>query len=105
MFVRQLSGYTANVSSNSWRFDATPTFDNGYNSKDVENQGRVDEALEVLAESRFPNRLGTIKNIPDGRVCVYKISKSSRLSYNVSFATKTIQLIRVCDHKTVYGKD
>jgi hypothetical protein len=105
MFVRLLSGSTADAPSNQWKFEATPTFDNGYNSKSAEDQHRVDEALLVLAESRFPNRLGEIKDTPDGHVCVYDITRSSRLSYNVSFPTRTIQLVRVCDHKTVYGKD
>jgi len=105
MFVRLLSGSTVDAPSNQWKFKATSTFDNGYSSKSVEDQHRVDEALLVLSESSFPNRLGEIKNTPDGRVCVYDISRSSRLSYDVSFLTQTIQLIRVCDHKTVYGKD
>lgn len=103
--MKLLSGFTANAKNDSWAFDATPTFKNGYDAKDSENQHRVDEALSMLGKSKFPNRLGEIKSTPDGRVCVYDIGLKYRMSYRVSFPNRTIQLIRVCDHKTVYGKD
>jgi hypothetical protein len=103
-----LSGFTATAASDQWTLEFTQTFIDNYNSKDSENQHRVDEALSVLAGSKWPNKLGQIKELPaafGGRVCVYDISRSSRLSYNVFFETKTIQCVRVCDHKTVQGKD
>ena len=109
--VMLLSGFTssaASAPSNEWKLEFTPTFIDNYNSKDPENQHRVDQALLVLATSKWPHKLGHIKELPTafgGKVCVYDISKSSRLSYNVFFAAKTIQCVRVCDHKTVQGKD
>lgn len=103
--MRPLTGSTANVPSSSWELEVTPTFDNGYAAKDSENQRRVDEALAMLTVSKYPHRLGEIKNTPDGRVCVYDIGFKYRMSYVVSFSAKTILLIRVCDHKAVYGKD
>lgn len=103
-----MSGFTASAASNKWKLEFTDTFVDNYNSKDLEGQRRVDEALSVLVTSERPHKLGQIKDLPvafGGRVCVYDISKSSRLSYNVLFATRIIQCVRVCDHKTVQGKD
>lgn len=103
--MRPLSGSIANAKDSTWEFDWTPTFDYGYAAKDLENQRRIDDALTILAASKFPHRLAEIKNTPDGRVCIYDIGLKYRMSYRVLFPNRTIQLIRVCDHKTVYGKD
>jgi len=96
-----------NIASSKWKLEFTPTFLENYLGKNDEDQRRVDNAVATLAASDFPNRLGEMKNLREvfgGRVCVYDISRSSRLSYNVFFAAKTIQYVRVCDHQTVYGR-
>lgn len=100
-----LSGSIASAQSNLWIFDFTTTFDNGYASKDNDNQRLVDDALKMLSTSKQPQRLGDIKNTPDGRVLVYEIGDKYRLSYRIEYVSRIIQLIRVCDHKAVYGKD
>ena len=103
--MRRLSGFIASVQSNLWSFDITSTFDTGYASKDKKNQRRVDNALRTLGSSKQPQRLGDLKDTPDGHILVYEIGRKYRLSYRVEYVSRTIQLIRVCDHKTVYGKD
>lgn len=103
--MRPLTGSTANVSSSVWELDVTSTFDNGYVAKDLENRRRVREAILTLTSSSHPQRLGELKDTPDGRVFVYDIGRKYRMSYCVSYSAKIIQLIRVCDHKTVYGRD
>lgn len=103
--MRHLSGSIASAQSSLWSFDITSTFDTGYASKDEKNQRRVDDALAILSSSKQPQRLGEPKNTPDGHVLVYEIGRKYRLSYRVEYISRTIQLIRVCDHKTVYGKD
>lgn len=40
-----------------------------------------------------------------GHVYAAELSSSHRLSYTVNYNTKTIEIIRVGDHKEVYGKD
>jgi hypothetical protein len=108
--VTLLSGFipnALNIPSSKWTLEFTPTFLENYLGKGAEDQRRVDDAVRTLAASNWPNRLGEIKELPlafGGRVCVYDISRSSRLSYNVFFQTKTIQYVRVCDHQTVYGR-
>ncbi len=105
-----LSGSTSNAPvapSSKWKVELTETFRENYLSKNTEDQRRVDDAVATLAASDWPNRLGEIKDLPaslGGRVCVYDISRSSRLSYNVFFPTKTIQCVRVCNHQTVQGR-
>lgn len=103
--MRRLSGFIASAQSRLWSFDVTSTFDVGYASKDKKNQLRVDDALVTLSSSKQPQRLGDLKNTPDGYVLVYEIGRKYRLSYRVEYISRTIQLVRVCDHKTVYGKD
>lgn len=103
--MRQLIGSTANANDDLWEVIPASTFDYGYSRKDAENQHRVDELLLTLAASEFPHRLGEIKLTPDGRVCVCDIGLKYRMSYRVDFKKKIIELIRVCDHKVVQGKD
>lgn len=100
-----LNGFIGSAQSSRWSFDFTTTFDKGYESKDSVNQLLVDDALKVLGNSRWPQRLGEVKNTPDGRVLVYEIRDKYRLSYRIDYTSRIIQFIRVCDHKTVYGKD
>jgi mRNA-degrading endonuclease RelE of RelBE toxin-antitoxin system len=40
-----------------------------------------------------------------GHVYVTELSSSYRLAYTVNYNTKTIEIVRVGDHKEVYGKD
>jgi len=100
-----LSGSIASAQSSHWSFDFTTTFDKGYASKDSVNQRLVDDALRMLGTSKWPQRLGEVKSTPDGRVLVYEVGDKYRLSYRVDYISRIIQFIRVCDHKTVYGKD
>lgn len=88
-----------------WELVVTSTFDEGYTSKDTVNKHRVDNALADLSRSDDPRRLGIPKPTPDGQVYVYEIGHKYRLSYRVDMKNRTLELIRVCDHKTVYGRD
>lgn len=88
-----------------WILDFAPTFKNGYKTKDSINKKRVNSVLTELSSSEDPASFGWPKDTPDGRVWVYEIGLKYRLSYRVDFHNKTIHLIRVCDHKKVYGKD
>ena len=38
------------------------------------------------------------------RAFAYKISRSDRLIYRVDHGRRQIVLMRVCDHKSVYGR-
>lgn len=100
-----LSGSTESSTHEEWGLDIAPTFERGYRSKDKVNRQRVDQVLEELVKGQDPETLGIAKNTPDGRVIVYEIGRKYRLSYRVNRAFHEIDLIRVCDHKAVYGRD
>jgi hypothetical protein len=110
MLVTLLSGSAPNglnALSSKWKLEFSDTFLENYLGKSSEDQHRVEDALTTLAASDWPNRLGEVKDLPPaygGRVIVYDISRSSRLSYNVLFDDKTISCVRVCNHQTVQGR-
>ncbi|MEM3172089.1 MAG: hypothetical protein QXE82_00965 [Candidatus Nitrosotenuis sp.] len=39
------------------------------------------------------------------RVFAYEIGKTHRIIYSIRYRDGVIELLRVCDHKSVYGKD
>jgi mRNA-degrading endonuclease RelE of RelBE toxin-antitoxin system len=60
---------------------------------------------EIILE-RDPTFAATFKKgTKYGHVYVAELSNSHRLSYTINYNTKTIEIIRVGDHKGVYGKD
>ena len=62
-------------------------------------KGKVSQELE---NSENPANLGVYK--PDMRVFAYNVGKY-RILYNIRYSENTIDLMRVCDHKSVYHKD
>ncbi len=65
-------------------------------------QQRVDAALAELANSKDPTKLGIYK--PSMRIYSYELGNRDRIIYNFD-PKQGIELIRVCDHKSVYMKD
>ena len=63
----------------------------------------VDLALAEIAASDNPSNLGTYKQ--DMRVFSYEIGRKYRIIYSVLYRDGIVDLIRVCDHKSSYGKD
>ena len=63
---------------------------------------RVNNALEDLARSKNPTDLGTYK--PNMQVFAYDMGKY-RIIFSVRYSENLIDLIRVCDHRSAYGKD
>lgn len=88
-----------------WTFDTSDEFEAQYIGlgHDSELQKRVDAALDNLANAEKPQKLGEFKK--SFGVFAYRVSDSCRIIYNVRYADNVIELIRVGDHKTVYGKD
>ncbi len=62
----------------------------------------VKKALLELVKSGKPETLGEYKK--HLRVYGYKLDNSNRMLYNVRYSDNTIELIRIGDHKEVYGK-
>lgn len=67
---------------------------------------RVTEVMTLLSESTNPLALGEKKNTKYGVFYTIKLNDSYRLAYNIMDSEiKIIQIIRVGDHRFVYGKD
>lgn len=56
-----------------------------------------------LAYSENPSDLGDYKS--NLRVWAFELNKDDRLIYTIDYREKIVHLLRVCDHKSVYGKD
>lgn len=56
-----------------------------------------------MLDSDNPAELGRYKQ--NLRIFSYDLGKKYRIIYNVNWAIHVIELIRVCDHKSVYGRD
>ena len=66
-------------------------------------QARVDLAIRDLSTSDDPAGMGRLKK-PLGAFA-YNIDKSDRLIYMIDSDLHNLILLRVCDHKSVYGTD
>ena len=68
---------------------------------------KIKRAIIELKESSRPETLGQPKKGKLKGTLAYKINGSTRILYSVSRDDGTIKvsLLRVCNHKQVYGKD
>lgn len=91
-----------------WTFEWSDTFKKLYKDKDNSIKPRVDEKLKELAVSdplKFGKRKKGLKY--SNNAYAVKVNKSNRIVYEplVRDGKKIIRLLKVCDHKTVYGHD
>ena len=63
----------------------------------------VDAAIVALETSENPADLGTCKQ--NSKSYAYKLSKGDRLLYGIDYNNRRVTFYRVCDHKSVYGRD
>ncbi len=85
-----------------WNFYRRSEFLKQFRRLDLQTKKRINSALEELANSENPSDLGVYK--PGMRVFAYKIGKY-RMIFSIRYSEKIIDLMRVCDHKSAYGKD
>ncbi len=86
-----------------WQIDQRPQFRKQYKLLGVERQKRVDNAILDLAYSENPASKGDFKK--NMRVFAYELGRGDRVIYTIQYEDNTIVLMRVCDHKSVYGRD
>lgn len=91
-----------------WTFEWSDTFKKLYKDKDNSIKPRVDEKLKELTVSdplKFGKRKKGLKY--SNNAYAVKVNKSNRIVYEplVCDGKKIIRLLKVCDHKTVYGHD
>ena len=65
----------------------------------------MQEALQSLANSGDPAKLGIRKCGEYSDAYAYDVGRSIRLIYRVNFKNLTIELLAIGSHKEVYGKD
>lgn len=91
-----------------WAFEWSDTFKKLYKDKDNSIKPRVEEKLKELAV-RDPLKFGKRKKglKYSNNAYAIKVNKSNRIVYEplVQNGKKIIRLLKVCDHKTVYGHD
>ncbi len=86
----------------SWPISIKNLFKKQYKKMSSQRQSRVNNALDELANSQDPTKLGVYKK--SMQVYSYELGNHDRIIY--SFNPKEgIELIRVCDHKSAYMKD
>lgn len=92
----------------SWTFEWSDTFRKLYKNKDNSIRRMVNEKLKELSVNdpfTFGKRKKGLKY--SNNAYGIKVNKSNRIVYEplVQDGKKIIRLLKVCDHKTVYGHD
>ena len=78
-------------------------FKKQYKVPDAATRKKVDDAMRDLQGSENPALLGRYKQ--GMLVFSYDVDRKHRIIYNVNWDSSVIELLRVCDHKSVYGRD
>ena len=86
-----------------WAFAIESSFKKQYRRLDVGTRKKVDDAMHDLQRSENPALLGRYKQ--GMRVFSYDVGRKYRIIYNVNWDSNVIELLRVCDHKSAYGRD
>lgn len=86
-----------------WQFERKNKFKHQFKELSSETRERVRNALKQLADAEDPTALGIYK--PLLGVYAFELGRADRILYSVRFNDNVIELIRVGDHKMVYGKD
>lgn len=83
-----------------WEFEYTSEFITQSKKLNSIIKSKLKEALDALATSENPTKLGIYKKYMG--VFAYELNKSMRLIYSVRWKDHVIELIRVGDHKEAY---
>ena len=86
-----------------WKVRRGSAFKRQYKNIGYVRQSKVDKVIVSLATSTNPASIGRYKK--HAKVFTYNIDKGDRLIYTLDYFRNEIILIRVCDHKSAYGRD
>lgn len=82
--------------------------DNFYNKQfralPISAQKKLSSIMDIMIYYENPIELGIWKNTKYGPAYLTNLNDSYRLAYMVDVGTRTIKILRVGDHKAVYGK-
>lgn len=90
--------------------ERTPHFSRLFNHKKKGPKdvlAKISEGILALRHAERPELLGRYKKGDLAGTLSYNVTRSSRILYRVSRTERgcLVTLLRVCDHKNVYGKD
>lgn len=86
-----------------WNLKWASKFVRQYKRLDTKTKQAVDDAIADIVSSEDPSSLGVYKS--DMRIFSYEIGRKYRVVYSIQYREGIVALLRVCDHKSVYGKD
>jgi mRNA-degrading endonuclease RelE of RelBE toxin-antitoxin system len=94
------------MSHNPKKWDFTKPEDFGDQVRNLPQHLRpkLTEIMTLLSESNNPIASHKRKTTPRGEFYTERLNEDYRLSFNVDFTKRRIIIIRVGDHKFVYGK-
>ncbi len=86
-----------------WNLKINGRFVKQYKNLDLQIQQLADKAISNITSSQNPSDLGVYKS--NIGAFAYELGRKYRIIYSVTHMEKTVELLRICDHKSVYGKD
>ena len=86
-----------------WRLRWAGRFKKQYKNLDPNTQQDVDGAVREIASSVNPARLGTCKC--NMRVFAYELGRKYRVICPIQYRYGIVDLLRVCNHKSAYGRE
>lgn len=93
------------MSHDRWHFNKPKEFRDQAQALPKSLRPRLTEVMTELSTTPNPNSLGKKKHTKYGVCYTVRLNDSYRLAYISHHATHRIEIIRVGDHKDVYGKD
>ena len=87
----------------SWVPNRRAMFIKQFGRLDPEIRQRAENAVLEMLASENPARLGKYKQ--SMRVFSYELGRKYRIIYNVNWDNNTVEFLRICDYKSVYGTD
>ena len=85
-----------------WETVSATKFKRRYKDLDQQHKDRIDQAIQEMKASPNPASLGKYKK--QFGVFSYEIGTKYRIIYHIRYDAKIIDIISVCDHKSVYGR-
>ena len=80
-----------------------PSFMKEYKKIGHERRKRTKDAIGTTTASSDPADLGDYKK--DIGVFSYEIGRKDRIIFTVDYGVHKVVFLRLCDHKSAYGKD
>jgi mRNA-degrading endonuclease RelE of RelBE toxin-antitoxin system len=88
-----------------WDIEEPENFEKEFKRLGIEVRKAYFSRVSDLVASKDPRAFGILKITKYGPAYVVRLNDSFRLLYTVDFTNRLIQIVKIGDHKQVYGKD